>query len=35
VVSELGAEAAVRGAAGLVIRRIVDDPSLIADRLPR
>lgn len=35
VVSQLGAEAAVRGAAGLVIRRIIDDPSLVADRLPR
>jgi len=35
LVSGLGAEAAVRGAAGLVIRRIIDDPSLVADRLPR
>jgi predicted NBD/HSP70 family sugar kinase/biotin operon repressor len=35
LVSQLGAEAAVRGAAGLVIRRIIDDPSLVADRLPR
>jgi predicted NBD/HSP70 family sugar kinase len=34
VVSQLGAEAAVRGAAGLVIRRIIDNPSLVADRLP-
>ena len=35
VVSQLGAEAAVHGAAGLVIRRIIDDPSLVADRLPQ
>lgn len=35
VVSQLGAEAAVRGAAGLVIRRIIDNPSLVAEHLPR
>ncbi len=35
LVSQLGAEAAVRGAAGLVIRRIIDNPSLVADHLAR